>query len=163
MAFLPVLFFRDLEYTLSIAVGTALGGLWFSGPLDSREVRARKIRHGGGDSWITGHGGPWVLHAEEHFQMRIWWVFAARWRECRRQNRRQAQVQPVWFDSKNMKLSVFNQFGFILGWADSLPDVVDDLLAITAENILRECQFWDFHTLLPTQRKCKEMLKTVRK
>lgn len=56
MAFLPVLFFRDLEYTLSIAVGTALGGLWFSGPLDSREVRACKIRHGGG---ITGHGGPW--------------------------------------------------------------------------------------------------------
>lgn len=37
------------------------------------------------------------------------------WRECRRQNRRQAQVQPVWFGSKNMKLSVFNQFGFILG------------------------------------------------
>lgn len=110
--------------------------------------------HGAGDRWITGHGGPWVLHAEEHFQMRIWWVFAARWRECRRQNRRQAQVQPVWFDSKNMKLSVFNQFGFILGWADSLPDVVDDLLAIPAENILRECQFWDFHTLLPTQRKC---------
>lgn len=53
MAFLPVLFFRDLEYTLSIAVGTALGGLWFSGPLDSREVRARKIRHGGGDRWMN--------------------------------------------------------------------------------------------------------------
>lgn len=104
-----------------------------------------------GESPVTGVLGFYMLKNTsrcgfDEFLLRAW-------RECRRQNRRQAQVQPVWFGSKNMKLSVFNQFGFILGWADSLPDVVDDLLAHPAENIFCQCRFWDFHTLLSMQGK----------